>query len=113
MIANKQGDRVSQACAFIEDGNEFECGLTAKQKMASKPNQTIANSFQLLLPKEFVEKQEVAVLHRVPANFNSEKDKFEVSSSRNPEEGEVVEVGVLEVLTELFKSECGEFFFLF
>lgn len=100
---------MSQACAFIEDGNEFECGLTAKQKMASKPNQTIANSFQLLLPKEFVEKQEVAVLHRVPANFNSEKDKFEVTASRNPEEGQCVEVGPAEVLTQLLKSEFGKF----
>lgn len=108
MIANKQGDRVSQACAFIEDGNEFECGLTAKQKMASKPNQTIANSFQLLLPKEFVEKQELAVLHRVPANFNSEKNIFEVNSSRNSEEEETIEIGAVEVLTELLKSECGE-----
>ena len=78
--------------------------------MASKPNQTIANSFQLLLPKDFIEKQEACVLRCVPANFNDEKNKFEVTSSRNPGEGDVVEIGVDQVLTQLFKSECGEFF---
>jgi len=74
VIANKQGDRVSQACLLWDGVSEIECGLTAKQKMATRPRQAVAHSFQLLQPKEQITEEKLAsALREIPCDFDKEE----------------------------------------
>ncbi|EDW79925.1 uncharacterized protein Dwil_GK18039 [Drosophila willistoni] len=112
VIANKQGDRVSQACLLWDGANEIECGLTAKQKMATRPRQAVAHSFQLLQPKEqLTEEQLTNAIREIPCEFDQEEFVFRMEhtqpSEREDQDDKVVtkEMGAYEVTIELLKAE--------
>ncbi|GBP00962.1 Heat shock 70 kDa protein 14 [Eumeta japonica] len=110
VIANKQGDRVSQACLLWDGEDEIECGLTAKQKMSSKPKQAVANSFQFLRPVEDLKEELLAkAIKTIPCEYDSEKNMFILKAvqHKNDEEGKEVEkeISPFEVQVKLFQSE--------
>lgn len=109
VIANKQGDRVSQACLLWDGMDEIECGLTAKQKMSSKPKQAVANSFQLLkAPEDIAEDASCKASKIIPCEYDAEKHKFILKAIQptDDEDKEVVkELSAFEVQVKLFESE--------
>lgn len=79
VIANKQGDRISQACLFWDGGSETECGLTAEQKMGLRPNQGVTNSFQFLIPQEEMTSEKVeAAAEDITCNYDKDNHTFEL-----------------------------------
>ncbi|XP_023174037.2 heat shock 70 kDa protein 14 [Drosophila hydei] len=113
VIANKQGDRVSQACLLWNGDTETECGLTAKQKMATRPKQAVAHSFQLLQPEdELIEdKFEKLALKEVPCEYDKEAFVFRmehtVPADRDDQDDTIVtkEMSAFQVTTELLRAE--------
>lgn len=110
VIANKQGDRVSQACLLWDGQDEIECGLTAKQKMASKPKQAVANSFQLLKAAEDITDELILKAKKIiPCEYNDEKHKFVLKAMQptdDDDDKEVVkELTAFEVQVKLLESE--------
>uniref|UniRef100_A0A1B0BNX3 Heat shock 70 kDa protein 14 n=1 Tax=Glossina palpalis gambiensis TaxID=67801 RepID=A0A1B0BNX3_9MUSC len=110
VIANKQGDRVSQACLLWDGGNEIECGLTAQQKMATRPKQAVANCFQFLKSSEELTDDFLSIACKtIPCNYDKVKHTFKLNankSSNNDEDIETVkEMSPFEVLVKLFECE--------
>ncbi|KAL9895435.1 heat shock 70 kDa protein 14 [Glossina fuscipes fuscipes] len=110
VIANKQGDRVSQACLLWDGGNEIECGLTAQQKMATRPKQAVANCFQFLKSSEELTDDFLSIACKtIPCNYDKVKHTFKLNankSSNNDEDIETVkEMSPFEVLIKLFECE--------
>lgn len=111
VIANKQGDRNSQACLLWDGVDEIECGLTAKQKMSSKPKQAVANSFQLLKDPEDISEDSLTKIRKsIPCEYDSEKYKFILKatqpSDNDDEDKEVTkELSAFDVHVKLFESE--------
>ncbi|XP_013112088.1 heat shock 70 kDa protein 14 [Stomoxys calcitrans] len=110
VIANKQGDRTSQACLLWDGMDEIECGLTANQKMSSKPKQAVANSFQLLKDAQDITEEFLAKARKaIPCEYDGEKQKFVLKAAQptdNDEDKEVTkEMSAFEVQVKLFESE--------
>ncbi|BFF99210.1 heat shock 70 kDa protein 14 [Drosophila madeirensis] len=112
VIANKQGDRVSQACLLWDGDSEIECGLTAKQKMATRPKQAVAHSFQLLQPKEHLTEQIFTnALKDIPCEFDKEELVFRmehaVPSDKEDQDDKIVtkELSAYQVTMELLRAE--------
>lgn len=110
VIANKQGDRTSQACLLWDGAEEIECGLTAKQKMSSKPKQAVANSFQFLKEPQDLSEEFLAKAQRtIPCEYNSEKHTFVLKATQpsDDDEDKVVakELSAFDVQVKLFESE--------
>ncbi|XP_067644083.1 heat shock 70 kDa protein 14 [Eurosta solidaginis] len=78
VIANKQGDRNSQACLLWDGAEEIECGLTAKQKMATRPKQAVANSFQLLMPQELGTQRLATAIKELPCHYDTLSHTFQL-----------------------------------
>ncbi|EDW93184.1 heat shock 70 kDa protein 14 [Drosophila yakuba] len=112
VIANKQGDRVSQACLLWDGVSEIECGLTAKQKMATRPRQAVAHSFQLLQPKEQLTEEKLSsALREIPCDFDKEELVFRmehtVPSEKEDQDDRVVtkDLSAYQVTVELLRAE--------
>ncbi|XP_030372290.1 heat shock 70 kDa protein 14 [Scaptodrosophila lebanonensis] len=112
VIANKQGDRVSQACLLWDGVSEIECGLTAKQKMATRPKQAVAHSFQLLQPKEELSADKIAsALKDIPCDYDEQEAVFKmehtVPSEKEDQDDKVVtkELTAFQVTVELLRAE--------
>ncbi|XP_023293883.2 heat shock 70 kDa protein 14 [Lucilia cuprina] len=110
VIANKQGDRVSQACLLWDGYEEIECGLTAKQKMSSKPKQAVANSFQFLkAPEDITEELSTKARKTLPCEYDADKHTFvlkAIQPGNDDEDKEVVkEISAFEVQVKFFESE--------
>ncbi|EDV96710.1 heat shock 70 kDa protein 14 [Drosophila grimshawi] len=112
VIANKQGDRVSQACLLWNGDSETECGLTAKQKMATRPKQAVAHSFQLLQSKsEITEDKLTSALKEVPCEYDKESFVFRMEhtkpADREDQDDIVVtkEMSAFQVTVELLRAE--------
>ncbi|XP_017006372.3 heat shock 70 kDa protein 14 [Drosophila takahashii] len=112
VIANKQGDRVSQACLLWDGVSEIECGLTAKQKMATRPRQAVAHSFQLLQPREQITEEKLAsALREIPCAFDKEELVFRmehtVPSEKEDQDDRVVtkDLSAYQVTVELLRAE--------
>lgn len=111
VIANKQGDRVSQACLLWDGADEIECGLTAKQKMASKPKQAVANSFQLLKDAADITEEQVTKARKtIPCEYDEESHRFVLKatqpSDNDDDDKEVTkELTAFDVQVKLFESE--------
>ena len=110
VIANKQGDRVSQACLLWDGYDEIECGLTAKQKMSSKPKQAVANSFQFLKAKEDIKDDLCAKASKtIPCEYDSEKHIFVLKAMQPTDDDDDKEVTkeftAFDVQVKLFESE--------
>ncbi|XP_017028601.1 heat shock 70 kDa protein 14 [Drosophila kikkawai] len=112
VIANKQGDRVSQACLLWDGVSEIECGLTAKQKMATRPRQAVAHSFQLLQPKEQITEEKLtSALKEIPCDFDKEELVFRmehtVPSEKEDQDDRVVtkDLSAYQVTVELLRAE--------
>ncbi|KAL7733095.1 hypothetical protein ACLKA6_004627 [Drosophila palustris] len=112
VIANKQGDRVSQACLLWNGDTEIECGLTAKQKMATRPKQAVAHSFQLLQPKEALSEDKLSnALKEVPCEYDKETFVFRmehtIPADREDQDDKIVtkELSAVEVTEQLLRAE--------
>ncbi|KAH8379425.1 hypothetical protein KR009_004898 [Drosophila setifemur] len=112
VIANKQGDRVSQACLLWDGVSEIECGLTAKQKMATRPKQAVAHSFQLLQEKEHITEEKLSsALREIPCDFDQEELVFRmehtVPSEKEDQDDTVVtkDLSAFQVTVELLRAE--------
>ncbi|KAH8235145.1 hypothetical protein KR032_009254 [Drosophila birchii] len=112
VIANKQGDRVSQACLLWDGVSEIECGLTAKQKMATRPRQAVAHSFQLLQPKEQITEEKLtSALKEIPCDFDREELVFRmehtVPSEKEDQDDRIVtkDLSAYQVTVELLRAE--------
>ncbi|KAH8365509.1 hypothetical protein KR093_001577 [Drosophila rubida] len=114
VIANKQGDRVSQACLLWNGDNEIECGLTAKQKMATRPKQAVAHSFQLLQPAETLASDAdklASALKEVPCEYDTETFVFRMQhttpAEKEDQDDKVVtkELSAVQVTQELLRAE--------
>ncbi|ALC43879.1 CG7182 [Drosophila busckii] len=112
VIANKQGDRVSQACVHWDGDSEIECGLTAKQKMATRPKQAVAHSFQLLQPEEdLTEDKLTSALKDVPCDYDKESFVFRlehtIPSDKEDQDDKIVskELSAVEVTMQLLRAE--------
>lgn len=112
VIANKQGDRVSQACLLWDGVSEIECGLTAKQKMATRPRQAVAHSFQLLQPKDQLTEEKLSgALKEIPCDFDQEELVFRmehtVPSEKEDQDDKVVtkDLSAYQVTVELLRAE--------
>ncbi|XP_037949932.1 heat shock 70 kDa protein 14 [Teleopsis dalmanni] len=108
VIANKQGDRVSQACLLWDGEKEIECGLTAKQKMASRPKQGVANSFQMLLPEDSLKEKLETCAKDIPCEYDSTIHKFILRSKIPGEDDEkenTKQLNVFDIHMHLFKAE--------
>lgn len=109
VIANKQGDRVSQACLLWDGGNEIECGLTAKQKMSSRPAQAVSNSFHLFVPsEELTEERIAAATKEITCAYNADNHQFElkvINAADEDANAPIKKLSAFEVHVELLKSE--------
>ncbi|KAH8303012.1 hypothetical protein KR044_013175 [Drosophila immigrans] len=112
VIANKQGDRVSQACLLWNGDTEIECGLTAKQKMATRPKQAVAHSFQLLQPAEALNEDKLnSALKEVPCEYDKETFVFRmehtIPAEKEDQDDKIVtkELSAVEVTQELLRAE--------
>ncbi|KAH8395092.1 hypothetical protein KR215_009932 [Drosophila sulfurigaster] len=113
VIANKQGDRVSQACLLWNGDTEIECGLTAKQKMATRPKQAVAHSFQLLQPAEALTNDDklTNALKEVPCEYDKKAFVFRmehtIPAEKEDQDDKIVtkELSAVEVTQELLRHE--------
>lgn len=112
VIANKQGDRVSQACLLWDGDTEIECGLTAKQKMATRPKQAVAHSFQFLQPDSTLSEDKLAsAIKEVPCEFDKEAFVFRmehtIPAEREDQDDKVVtkELSAFQVTEQLLRAE--------
>ncbi|XP_053954585.1 heat shock 70 kDa protein 14 [Anastrepha ludens] len=110
VIANKQGDRNSQACLLWSGQEEIECGLTAKQKMATRPKQAVANSFQLLMPQELDPDRLSTAVSELPCEYDTLSHTFHLKCQIQDEKSDelkedVRELTPFEVQVALFRAE--------
>ncbi|XP_036337829.1 heat shock 70 kDa protein 14 [Rhagoletis pomonella] len=110
VIANKQGDRNSQACLLWDGEEEIECGLTAKQKMATRPKQAVANSFQLLMPRDLDEERLTTAVKELPCDYDALSHTFQLKCQIQDDKSDEVKENVREltpfdVQVALFRAE--------
>ncbi|CAD7006587.1 heat shock 70 kDa protein 14 [Ceratitis capitata] len=110
VIANKQGDRNSQACLLWDGAEEIECGLTAKQKMATRPKQAVANSFQLLAPQDLDEQRLAAAIKELPCDYDILSHTFRLKCQIQDDKSDelkdnIHELTPFDVQVKLFRAE--------
>ncbi|XP_039963545.1 heat shock 70 kDa protein 14 [Bactrocera neohumeralis] len=110
VIANKQGDRNSQACLLWGGDEEIECGLTAKQKMATRPKQAVANSFQLLMPQELDEERLKTAIKELPCDYDALSHTFQLKCQIQDDKSDEMKENIREltpfdVQVKLFRAE--------
>ncbi|XP_055913523.1 heat shock 70 kDa protein 14 [Eupeodes corollae] len=105
VIANKQGDRVSQACLLAE-GNEIECGLTAKQKMSSKPASCVSNSLQFFLSQSTLTPEKIKdACKYITCYYNDSTKEFELKSKGEGDKEIVTKISPHAVCVKFFQAE--------
>ena len=107
VIANKQGDRVSQACLLWDGGNEIECGLTAQQKITSRPKQGAANSFQFLVPHEELTSEKIETATKeITCGYDADNHQFELRVDKSDvDEPPTLKISPFDIHVNLLKSE--------
>lgn len=105
VIANKQGDRVSQACLLVE-GNEIECGLTAKQKMSSKPASCVSNSLQFFLSQSTLTPEKIQdACKYITCYYDETSKEFELKSKGEADKEIVTKISPHAVCVKFFQAE--------
>lgn len=105
VIANKQGDRVSQACLLAE-GNEIECGLTAKQKMSSKPASCVSNSLQFFLSQSNLTPEKIQDICRyITCSYDEQTNEFELKSKGDGDKEIITKISPHDICVKFFQAE--------